>query len=526
MTLAQARAHFGFAEDVSEEIVRTAAAGAKIEIADEEAPEDLGTLAEIARSLREAITTAGEQATETQTDALTRIQDQMTVLSTKLDEQNAGTPSMMQTLRATSRPYWEDTQEWTRADYELGMLLFESTHTMNVRAPRLTPPEQFIRAANAHIFEGDAPPPWHADAKGNPVRAMEPYSLNTGEFARASDTAESGNGSNFIGQQYVSDLWTAVRALDPLVQRIRTIPQTDATTTIPTDGALPEMLFVSESTADAATAYTVSDPTTASRDLTAKKFTIQQIWSGELNEDAIIAWTPFIRSQLAESTAQHLGSAMLNGDTTNAATGNINSDDADPADTKHYLAWDGIRHYFLVDSTSSGINAAGAITRADLLKARGKLAVNSADDIDAAVGNINWGRTASEMLYIADFDTLMALHDLEGFRTVDEYGAQATVVVGELGRANGVPIVSPGYASRTEADGKASGTATSNTLGQVTATNPQGWVRGVRRDVELYFDRIQRTDQYLMELYTRQSFQRFGGNVASGIYNIDVSAYA
>ena len=82
MTLAQARAHFGFAEDVSEEIVRTAAAGAKIEIADEEAPEDLGTLAEIARSLREAITTAGEQATETQTDALTRIQDQMTVLST------------------------------------------------------------------------------------------------------------------------------------------------------------------------------------------------------------------------------------------------------------------------------------------------------------------------------------------------------------------------------------------------------------------------------------------------------------
>jgi len=44
----------------------------------------------------------------------------------------------------------------------------------------------------------------------------------------------------------------------------------------------------------------------------------------------------------------------------------------------------------------------------------------------------------------------------------------------------------------------------------------------VRRDVQLFFDRIQRTDQFLFELYTRRAFTRFGGNVASGIYNVTV----
>jgi hypothetical protein len=34
---------------------------------------------------------------------------------------------------------------------------------------------------------------------------------------------------------------------------------------------------------------------------------------------------------------------ILNGDTTNAGTGNINSDDADPADTNYYLGANGLR---------------------------------------------------------------------------------------------------------------------------------------------------------------------------------------
>jgi len=529
MTLAEARAHFGFGDDISDEIVRTAAKGAKIEITD--APDDgetpdLGTLTETMRAVQEAVKTMGENSNDEMRATVTSLQESIDKLSAAVLNED-GTPSMRTNSEPLSRPSWEDSGDWSRGDYEMAMLIVEASHQMRERAPRVLMSEQFINAANRSIFEGPDAAPWIGNGEGTPTRQLKPYSVDNGIFAaRAADTAESGVGLEYIGTQYVRDLWTAVRTMDPLVQRVRTIPQSDASTVIPTDGALPDMLFVSESTADSATAYTVSDPTTAKRTLAAKKFTIQQIWSSELNEDSIIAWVPFIRSQLDESVAQHTGSVLLNGDTTNAASGNINSDDADPADTKHYLSHDGMRHYWLVDATGQGINQAGVLTRQALLQSRGRLAVNSADDIDAAVGNINWGRSADEILHVVDWDTYLAMTDLEGHRTIDEYGAQATLVVGELARSSGVPIVSPGYASRTEADGKASGTASNNIRGQVTTVNPAGFVRGIRRGTEMYFDRIQRTDQFLLELYLRQSVQRFGGNVASGIRNIDVSAYA
>ena len=342
---------------------------------------------------------------------------------------------------------------------------------------------------------------------------------NDGRATRAMDTAETGFGLELIGAQYVRELWSAARNEDSIVGRIRDIPMTDPTVYVPIDGALPEMLFVGESTSASANAYTTSKTASNRVTLTAKKFTIQQIWSGEMNEDSIIAFTPFLREQLNRSAAAHLGSAYLNGDTTNAGTGNINLDDADPADTKHYLAWDGIRHYWLVDATGQGKNMAAALDMKEINVARGKLN-GTDDDVDAAVGNINWGKNARDLLLVADWDTYMAMLDGDKVTTVDKYGAGATIVTGELGNVYGIPIVSPGYAIKTEADGKASTTEASNTKGQLTLFNPAGFLGGVRRDVQLFFDRIQRTDQFLFELYTRRAFTRFGGNVSAGVYNI------
>jgi hypothetical protein len=114
----------------------------------------------------------------------------------------------------------------------------------------------------------------------------------------------------------------------------------------------------------------------------------------------------------------------------------------------------------------------------------------------------------------------MALLDIDDVRTVDKYGPQATVLTGELGSYRGIPIIAPAYASKTEADGKASDTESNNSKGQLTVFAPAGYIGGVRREVQLFFDRIQRTDQFLFELYTRRAFNRFGGNVGAGIYNI------
>jgi HK97 family phage major capsid protein len=120
-----------------------------------------------------------------------------------------------------------------------------------------------------------------ADSEGNPVRAM--------------DTAESGYGLQLIGAQYESEMWRAARQSDPLLGAIRSIPMTAPVTYVPIDGALPEMLLLGESTTAGASAYTTSKTPTSRATLTAKKFGINQIWSGELDQDSIIAFTPFLR---------------------------------------------------------------------------------------------------------------------------------------------------------------------------------------------------------------------------------------
>lgn len=414
-------------------------------------------------------------------------------------------------------------EPWKRGDFELSLMLFEGMGKISAMPRDLRPPEDLVRGYIHHVYETPGPRPAVVDDKGRIVRKLDPAPLLAWatEGKRAMDTAESGFGSQLIGAQYVRDLWQAARNIDSLIGAVREIPMTDPTTYVPVDGEIPEMLFVGESTSASATAYTTSKTPSNRVTLTAKKFTIQQIWSGELDEDSIIAFTPFLREMLNASAAAHLGSAYYNGDETNAATGNINTDDADPTDTKHFLAWDGIRHDWLVTTTAQGKDMAAALDPKEILRARGKL--NGADDdVDAAVKTINWGMRAEELRIICTWDDYMNLLDLDEVKTIDKYGPLATIVTGELARLNGMPIVAPSYASKTEADGKASGTETNNTKGQLTVCAPRAYLAGVRRDVQLFFDRIQRTDQFLFELYTRRAFTRFGTVGAAGIYDITV----
>ena len=402
-----------------------------------------------------------------------------------------------------------------RANFELARMVMGGAGQMKIQPKRIEPSEEFMRAYTHHVF--DLP---KLGAQYGQRIMVEEGPVDRPRL-RAMDTAETGFGLQLVGAQFETELWRAARAGDPLLTLIREIPMRFPTDTIPVDGALPELRLLGESTSSGASAYTESDTPSNKATLTAKKFGINQLWSGELDEDSIIQYADFLREQLNRSAAHGLASSIYNGDTTNAGTGNINLDDADPADTKHYLAYDGIRHYWLVDATGQGFDMAGAINLTQIDRARGRLN-GTTDDVDADFNNINWGANAADLAIACDFDTYMALLDQDAVNTVDKYGPAATVITGELGRYRGMRVFSPAYASKTEADGKASDTEASNTKGQLTVFNPNGFIRGSLRGLSLYFDRIQRTDQFLFELYMRKAFTRFGGNVAAGIFNITV----
>ncbi|HEV2778828.1 MAG TPA: hypothetical protein VGX25_05450 [Actinophytocola sp.] len=342
----------------------------------------------------------------------------------------------------------------------------------------------------------------------------------TGAYQRAMlamDTAESGFGQQLIGAQYVGELWEAPRKLGRIFPLIESFEMTDPTAYLPVEVDIPEMLFVSESTANNSSNYDTVKTGSQRVQADAKKFVIHQMWSGEMEEDSIIPFIPFLRRQAALSVAHYSDSLVLNGDTTNAATGNINLDDADPANTKHYLAFDGIRHAGLVDNTNNRLDVAGAVAFATLSKQRGRM-IDSTNLVD-------WGHPIDmrDLVRIADPETADAISLLDEVLTVDKYGANATVFNGELASVQGSPLISSIAMSKTEADGKVSTTAASNTKGQVAAFNRRGYKVGWRRRVRVETERIPATDQTRIVYSLRLGFGRFTPTgAASGIESADV----
>lgn len=330
--------------------------------------------------------------------------------------------------------------------------------------------------------------------------------------ARAMDTAESGFGNQLIGAQYVGELWEAARRESRVFNLIDSFEMGAPTSYLPVEVDIPEMTFVSENTANNSSEYGTVKTGSQRVQVDAKKFVIHQMWSGEMEEDSIIPFIPFLRRQATLSIAHYSDSLVLNGDTTNAGTGNINLDDADPADTKHYLAFDGIRHAALVDNTGNAVDAAGAPTLALLNSLRGKM-------IDTT-RFVDWGHPTNpeDLVYVSDPETADKICLLDEVLTVDKYGNNASILSGEVSKIFRHPHIVSMAVSKTEADGKVSTTGANNTKGQTVAFNRRGFKVGWRRHVQVETERLPGRDQTRLVYSLRLGFGRFTPTgAASGI---------
>lgn len=330
----------------------------------------------------------------------------------------------------------------------------------------------------------------------------------------AMDTAESGFGQQLVGAQYVGDLWEAARRESRVFALIESFEMTDPTAFLPVEVDIPEMLFVSESTANNSANYATVKTGSNRVQVNAKKFLIHQMWSGEMEEDSIIPFVPFLRRQAATSIAHYSDSLVLNGDDTASATGNINSDDAAPAATKHYLSFDGVRHAALVDNTANDNDAAGSYPTLALLHTlRG--------DMLDKTRLVDWGHPAdpNDLVYVADPETGDRIALIDEVLTVDKYGPQATVLTGEVLKIARYPLVGSMAMSLTAADGKSdTATPANNIRGQVVAFNRRGFKTGWRRRVMVETERLPATDQTRLVYSLRLGFGRFTPTgAASGI---------
>lgn len=339
---------------------------------------------------------------------------------------------------------------------------------------------------------------------------------------RAMDTAESGYGAELVGVQYVGQLWQAAREHSVVFPLIPAFEMNAPSAYLPVEAGMPEMLYVSENTSPTASDYATSKTGSNQVLVAAKKFLIHQVYSGEMEEDSIIPFVPFLRRQAAWALGYYADSAVLNGDTTNATTGNINLDDADPADTKHYLAFDGIRHACLVDNTGNASDHSGAAITFDALLGLRKLMLDRTYLMD-------WGHPVNpnDLIFVVNPELADEIALLDEFITVDKFGPQATVLTGQVGRIGRHPLVSTIAVPRTEADGKVSNTAGNNTLEQAIAFNRQGFTVGWRRRVKFELERLPGRDQTRIVWSLRFGFGRYsptgsasGIEAAAVLYNI------
>ena len=248
------------------------------------------------------------------------------------------------------------------------------------------------------------------------------------------------------------------------------------------------------------TATTASDPATAKSTLTATELVTEQNWSYTLDEDAAVALAPSIRMRLAQSGGEIMDDFALNADATNAATGNINLDDADPDDASYYLSdgQDGIRHQWLVDNTAMTV-AAGGDALAD-------------DDITSALAKMGkYAVDPSRLVIVTGPGTyLNGFLKLTNVITVDKFGPSAVVLTGQLASYRGIPIIVSASHRKTEADGKLSTTSGNNTLGGFSVFNRDMWYAGFRRDLLIETDRLIQKRQYIMVTSLRMAVGAWG----------------
>jgi len=345
-------------------------------------------------------------------------------------------------------------------------------------------------------------------------RALGAINMRTSDSGQsgAMDTADSGYGSQLIGAQYVRELWEAARTESRVFVLLDSFEMTDPVAYLPVEADLPEMLFVAENTIRDPSAYTPKKTGSNRVTVTAYKFIIRQIYSGEMEEDSIIPLVPYYRRQAQLSLAHYADSAVLNGDTTTGASPDNINIDSDPVGTeKHYLAFDGMRHAGLVDNTANQKDLAGVITLDALMAAKGRM-------VDETYLQ-DWGHPTDpkDLVYVADpytGDSIAMIDEIKAWR---QFQGNSPLLNGQVGDMIGHPIISSMAVKKSLATGFVHA-STGNSYGTVQVFNRRGFKVGWRRRVRTEFERYPGLDQSTITYSLRFGFGRYSPTgAASGL---------
>lgn len=305
--------------------------------------------------------------------------------------------------------------------------------------------------------------------------------------------------------------WLSVGYSDQFIPRIEapvfveqlfypwTIPNGQSSLVVPGLNARMSVYKVSENTSDSPTAMPKSNATDRKITLAPETFAVTVYVSYELDEDAIIPATTLLNNDVSSTFSRKFEQAYLDGD-----SDGTHFDDDIPADGANYTD---VRKAFN-----------GVVRHAVALKV-----TSSANAVDLSTFTVNRFRTAygimgeiasdkSQLALVVGLKTqalMLSLVDSSGnvvVTTIDKLGPQATILTGELGRMDGMSIItSPYMREDLAASGVALGTAVEN-RGRCVWVRRNSFYIGNKRDITVEAERKPEYQQTWLTFSARKAF--------------------
>lgn len=231
----------------------------------------------------------------------------------------------------------------------------------------------------------------------------------------------------------------------------------------------------------------------------------------QLEEDSIINVLSWLPGEMQTTLAESLESAIINGDETTTINSNINLIDGTPAtgtQTPLYIAWDGLRHDFIIDNAAAGYDRDG----------NGIIALTDFEETLALFPSSIKNRRKS-MLYVIDEKTESAVRRFPELLTFGVAGQQATVYSGMLPPLFGVDAYMSGFLELSDTTGKISATPSNNTHGTLIAVYCPYWVYGRKREVTIEQGRDIYSQTTGFVATVRHLFKSRGAGATAGTFN-------
>jgi len=333
----------------------------------------------------------------------------------------------------------------------------------------------------------------------------------------------SNYGDEWVSTVWNSQLWEKIRLATWVANKIPTIeiPPGADTMTLPIQGGSATFYKVAQAIDQAANpgrpnaTYTTSKAGTINKSVTASKLGAAVAYAGELEEDSLIPWVNFIRTDLTKEGGEILEHVIIDGDTATAATTNINNIGGTPGSTDVYLLFDGLRKLGLVTNTGNSRSQGGAIgvtAFLETVKLLGLAGRNAADK--RSVGFIidmwtNW--KALDLAEVKTRDVFVAPTVEQGMLT-NIYGYDVGVSA-NMHRANQDAT----YGLKANTSGKVDlTTAANNTTGSILAVRWDQWLLAYKRRMTFEIARDPWSDSSIIVCNMRVGLT-FRDNEASAI---------